>query len=87
MGKTTKNPSHDSRYLGQDFNTGPPEYETVMLTTLPGISVLQCVLYKQILVAASTSETQRRIALTFNVTAYLAAQKWIGQSQTTFWID
>jgi hypothetical protein len=33
--KTMKNLSQDSRSLDLDLNTGPPEYEAGVLTTLP----------------------------------------------------
>jgi hypothetical protein len=37
--KTTKNPSQDSRSLGQDLNPGAAEYEAEVLTSRPRRSV------------------------------------------------
>jgi hypothetical protein len=35
--KTTKTLRQDSRSSGQDWNPGPPEYESEMLTTWPDV--------------------------------------------------
>jgi hypothetical protein len=40
--KTMKNLREDSRSLGRDLNSGPPEYEAGVLTTQPRRSVISC---------------------------------------------
>jgi NADPH-dependent 7-cyano-7-deazaguanine reductase QueF len=43
-----KNPNQDSRSPGRDFNPGPPEYETGVLTTRPRRSATNIILDRQL---------------------------------------